>query len=111
LEKAEAEVYSFENKAFYEDRVSYRLAHDAVAREAASVALSAWRGLNCRDGGRVDLRCATDGSVQFIEVNPLAGLNPVWSDLPILCGLAGISYPQLLQMIVQSACERVGRSA
>jgi D-alanine-D-alanine ligase len=109
LEKAEAEVYSFDNKALYEDRVSYQLAHDTAARDAASVALAAWQGLGCRDGGRVDLRCAADGSVQFLEVNPLAGLNPVWSDLPILCRLAGISYRQLLQMIVESACERMWR--
>jgi D-alanine-D-alanine ligase len=29
---------------------------------------------------------------RFLEVNPLAGLNPEISDLPILCNLAGMSY-------------------
>ncbi len=107
LEKAEAEVYSYHNKAYYEDRVRYHLVEGPIGEEAREVALAAWRGLGCRDGGRVDVRCAADGSVQFIEVNPLAGLNPVWSDLPILCGLAGIPYQQLLQMIVESASERI----
>ena len=82
-----------------------------MAEEAGEVALASWKGLGCRDAGRVDVRCAADGSVQFIEVNPLAGLNPVWSDLPILCGLAGISYPQLLQMIVESASERINKES
>lgn len=107
LEKAEAEVYSYANKAYYEDRVRYHLVDGPIAEEARSVALAAWTGLGCRDGGRVDVRCAADGSVQFIEVNPLAGLNPVWSDLPILCRLAGIPYKQLLQMMVESASERI----
>jgi len=109
LEKAEAEVYSFQNKAYYEDRVRYHLVDGPIAEEAGEVALAAWKGLGCRDAGRVDLRCAADGSVQFIEVNPLAGLNPVWSDLPITCGLAGIPYKKLLQMIVESASERINK--
>jgi D-alanine-D-alanine ligase len=107
LEKAEAGVYSYSNKAYYEDRVRYHLVEESIAEEAGDVALAAWKGLGCRDAGRVDVRCAADGSVQFIEVNPLAGLNPVWSDLPILCGLAGIPYKKLLQMIVDSASERI----
>ncbi|RPI24905.1 MAG: D-alanine--D-alanine ligase, partial [Acidobacteria bacterium] len=109
--KAEAEVYSYYNKAYYEDRVRYHLVDGPIGEEARSVALAAWRGLGCRDAGRVDLRCAADGSVHFIEVNPLAGLNPVWSDLPILCGFAGISYKELLQMIVESASERIRRES
>jgi D-alanine-D-alanine ligase len=109
LEQAEAEVYSYENKAQYENRVRYRLVEDATAAEAANVALAAWRGLNCRDAGRVDVRCSAAGDAQFMEVNPLAGLNPVWSDLPILCRLAGITYRQLLGMILESASERIGR--
>lgn len=111
LDKAEAEVYSYANKAYYEDRVRYHLVDGPIAEEAGEVALASWKGLGCRDAGRVDVRCAADGSVQFIEVNPLAGLNPVWSDLPILCGLAGISYPQLLQMIVESASERIKKES
>ncbi len=111
LEKAEAEVYSYSNKAYYEDRVRYHLVDGSIGEEAREVALAAWKGLGCRDAGRVDVRCAADGSVQFIEVNPLAGLNPVWSDLPILCGLAGIPYKQLLQMIVDSASERIKKES
>jgi hypothetical protein len=33
---------------------------------------------------RVDLRCTRDGTLKFIEANPLPGLNPGWSDLCVL---------------------------
>jgi D-alanine-D-alanine ligase len=41
-----------------------------------------------------------------MEVNSLAGLNPVRSDLPILCRLTGISYDQLITDILNSALKR-----
>jgi D-alanine-D-alanine ligase len=47
------------------------------------------------------------GVPNFIEVNPLAGLNPVHSDLPILARKYGISYYELLKMIMQSALQRL----
>jgi D-alanine-D-alanine ligase len=44
-----------------------------------------------------------------MELNPLAGLHPQHSDLPILCGLAGISFPELIRRIVDSAVERMAQ--
>lgn len=107
---AEPEVYSYLNKEHYEERVSYRLADDETARAARDTALASWRGLGCRDGGRVDLRADAAGVPNFIEVNPLAGLHPVHSDLPILCRLAGTSYQELIAMIMHSARQRMGRA-
>jgi D-alanine-D-alanine ligase len=108
--EAEPDVYSYLNKEHYEERVRYRLADDTMARQASEIALSCWRGLGCRDGGRVDLRADSAGVPNFIEVNPLAGLNPAHSDLPILCRLAGITYQELIAMIMQSARKRVGNA-
>jgi D-alanine-D-alanine ligase len=107
LDDAEPGVYSYANKALYETRVQYRLVHDALAARAMDVALHAWRGLGCRDGGRVDLRCNTEETPLFLEVNPLPGLHPEHSDLPILCRLLGISYADLLAMIVESVQQRL----
>ena len=45
----------------------------------------------------------SEGVPHFIEVNPLAGLHPVHSDLPILSYLAGITYQELIEMILDSA--------
>ncbi len=109
-EKAEREVYSYINKEDWHGRIEYRLAEDGMARLAKKTALAAWRGLGCRDGGRIDLRADVDGIPQFLEVNPLAGLRPDHSDLPILCELAGMPYRELIAGIMRSALKRI-RSA
>ncbi len=44
-----------------------------------------------------------------VEINPLAGLHPVDSDLPILNGLAGSTYLSLIDRIMSSALARMGR--
>jgi D-alanine-D-alanine ligase len=75
--------------------------------EVEKVALAAWRVLGCRDAGRLDVRCDKKGRPHFMEVNPLAGLHPTHSDLPIICSLAGMSFDELLTRILKSAALRV----
>lgn len=106
---AEAGVYSLENKERYEELVSYRLVppNERLGRDAAELALAVWRGLGCRDAGRVDVREDADAQASFIEVNPLAGLHPVHSDLPIMGRLAGWSFADLMVAIMDSASRRL----
>jgi D-alanine-D-alanine ligase len=106
LPKAEAEVYSFANKEQWRDCVRYTLADGPIADEAAALALAAWRGLGCRDGGRIDVRADGSGRPGFLEVNVLPGLNPETGDLPILARLGGMEFPELMRRIVESACRR-----
>jgi D-alanine-D-alanine ligase len=106
-EEAEKDAYGYANKENYEELVEYRLVDDGPAEHAREVALAAWRGLGCRDAGRIDLRMDHAGIPNFIEVNPLAGLNPIHSDLPILCRRVGISFDQLIAKIMQSALKRI----
>jgi D-alanine-D-alanine ligase len=108
-EKAEPGVYSYANKEDWHGKIEYALAHDAMAMLAKETALAAWRGLGCRDGGRIDLRADAGGVPNFIEVNPLAGIRPEHSDLPILCELAGMPYRELIAGIMRSAGKRIGR--
>lgn len=110
LPRAEAATwsYGFEDKENYEERVDYAIVDDAEARTAAEVAVAAWRALNCRDGGRVDLRSDANGVPNFMEVNPLAGIHPVRSDLVILSRQVGIDYDTLIGRIVAAALDRLG---
>ena len=100
-------AYGYSCKKDWMDTIEYRRADDAEAQLAIEYALAAWRGLGCRDGGRIDLRVDAHGVPNVIELNPLAGLQPDYSDLPILCNLNGISYMQLMDMILASALERI----
>ncbi|MBM4312878.1 MAG: D-alanine--D-alanine ligase [Deltaproteobacteria bacterium] len=110
-EKAERDVYSYMNKEDWHGKIEYRLVSDAMAQDAGMTALAAWRGLGCRDGGRVDLRADANGIPHFMEVNPLAGLRPGHSDLPILCELAGMPYREMIAGMMNSALKRIQRSS
>jgi D-alanine-D-alanine ligase len=106
---AEAEPHSctYVNKERCEELCHYALAPREWGERAEELALGAWRGLGCRDGGRVDLRADAAGRLQILELNPLAGLHPSHSDLPILCTAAGLPYLELIRRIVASAETRV----
>lgn len=101
--KAEQQGYTFENKQLYADRVEYKVVDEPAVAE---LALKAWKTLNCLDAGRADIRLDADGNPRLMEINPLAGLNPSYSDLCILCRQQGIPYNRLIQSIVSSAMER-----
>lgn len=106
-DKAETDAYTAINKNEYLERVSYRLITDEpLAAQAQQLALNAYQALGCRDAARVDLRCDACGVLHFLEINPLPGLNHVYSDLPIMWRLAGLSYKQLIAEIVHCAWER-----
>jgi D-alanine-D-alanine ligase len=105
--EAEANAYSYVNKEKCEELVKYALAPDDVAGPCRELALKAWRGLGCLDAGRVDVKMDPHGVVNFIEVNPLAGLHPEHSDLPIICTFVGISYQMLMERIMASASARI----
>lgn len=111
--RAEQGVYSFNNKEFWEGLVTYKplLNEPKLKKECEELVLLAWRALNCRDGGRIDLRLDAHGHPHFLEVNPMAGMNPEHSDLPILASFEGISYNHILRDIMASALERVENSS
>jgi D-alanine-D-alanine ligase len=108
-DRAETAAYTALNKDEYVDRVSYHLVDgEPLADEARRTSLAVFHALGCRDAARVDLRCDADGRLNFLEVNPLPGINHVRADLPIMARLAGISYQELIAAIVDSARARHG---
>lgn len=110
LAGAEPLVYSYMNKELCEERVLYKLVTGSdnaeLIRECSDIALRSYIEMGCRDAGRVDLKTGADGNLYFLEINPLAGLHPTHSDLPICCSQAGISYESLIAAIIESAMER-----
>jgi D-alanine-D-alanine ligase len=70
-------------------------------------AVQAFRALECRDWGRVDMRVGADGVPQVLELNPIAGIDPTYW-LPRSAQAAGLEYPALIQAILDVACQRYG---
>jgi len=98
--------YSVDVKENYKEYCSYNLIPNEYEEECNRVALDAWRALGGVDAGRVDVKADRNGKICFIELNPLAGLNPVDSDLPILSRMKGIGYQDLMEMIVKASLRR-----
>jgi len=107
LDGAEQYSCTYANKERCEDLCRYELAPRSVSENAEPLALAVWQALGCRDGGRVDLRADAQGNLFVLEVNPLPGLHPTHSDLPILCTAAGVTYVELIDRIVTSAQQRI----
>lgn len=99
--------YSFEVKERCEAWVDYIMLEEAVLKaDVETLAVQAYRVLELRDGGRVDIRLDADGRPAFIEVNPLPGLHPTHSDLPMIATGVGWTYAQLIGAILSSAEQR-----
>ena len=108
-------VYSLEVKRDYENQVVYRMTDELLASGAISparldavrrLALAAHKVFACRDLSRVDIRCDRDGEPNFIEINPLPGLNPLHSDLVIIARGHGWDFQRLIARIFTVARER-----
>ena len=100
------ESYGYENKEYWEDKVEIVGADPLAAKAAGDVTLAAWRVLRCRDGGRIDIRNDANGKPNFLEVNPLAGLRPNYSDMCFIAEREGLTYQQLIGRIMDSFLER-----
>jgi len=104
-------LYSIEIKRDWQAKVQY-LPRKAIDKELAAQversALLAYRALELRDISRIDFRVGRDGVARVIDINPLPGLSPEYSDLPILYRLAGGDYSKLIEMILKTALKRYG---
>ncbi|NLU05818.1 MAG: D-alanine--D-alanine ligase [Firmicutes bacterium] len=76
--------------------------------EIKELAFRTYRALGCRDFARVDLRLDRDGVPNVLEVNPLPGLAPGYSDYPRIAAKAGWSYTELINGILECALRRYG---
>jgi len=102
-------MYTLEVKRDWQRLVSYRCPANLppqTFKEIEGMALALHKGLQCRDMARFDFRVDGKNRPYFLEVNPLPGLSPVYSDLPIMAGLMGLSYSQLIGGILNAALER-----
>ncbi len=101
--------YSIEVKRDWQNLVDYECPAQLPARvlgQIADYSLSAFAMIGCRDFARLDFRVSPEGNPYFLEINPLAGLNPKNSDLCIMARAVGWSYEALIAAIFNAALQR-----
>jgi len=107
-------VYSYEVKRDYRDYIEYECPAQLPEQQRRTLmenARTVFSALGCLDFARIDFRLAPDGTVYFIEANPLPGLAPGYSDYPMLAGFNGVSYGDLVRGVLECALERYNRKA
>jgi D-alanine-D-alanine ligase len=78
----------------------------AEARHMEDAAVALFRALGCRDYARFDFRAGADGVIRLLEVNP----NSSWcwdGKMAVMAEIGGMSYPDLLQAILDCAWQRL----
>lgn len=104
-------IYSFGVKQDYMNFVDYECPaklDPAVEQKMVNMARRAYEALGCHDFGRVDFRLAEDGTLYFIEINPLPGLAPGYSDYPMLADFSGVPYQELVLSVLRAGLDRCG---
>ena len=106
VDASNGSIYSYESKELCETLVRYTKAKGPMVADVEKLALRSYQSLECRDAGRVDIRLDKNGKPCFLEVNPLAGMHPSHSDLPMIATQEGMSYQTLVDSIIKSAMKR-----
>jgi D-alanine-D-alanine ligase len=109
LKQSERPVYDYECKQHWPEHVRYECPANLTKDELRAVekaCRTTFMTLGCRDVARVDLRLTPEGRVFVIEVNPLPGLTPDYSDLCLIANGAKIDYRTLIGDILSGAIKR-----
>jgi D-alanine--D-alanine ligase len=102
-------VYDYECKQSWQRHVRYECPAELSKEQLRTVeraCRSTFMALGCRDVARVDLRLTPEGRVFVLEVNPLPGLTPDYSDLCLIANGAKIDYRTLIGEILSGAIKR-----
>ena len=102
-------IYGYETKRRFREFVDYKCPPDAGGDKLAELtdtALKIFDILGCADLARIDFRMDARGRVYFIELNPLPGLAPGYSDYPMLAEFCGVGYDGLINGILDAASAR-----
>ncbi|NUQ79552.1 MAG: ATP-grasp domain-containing protein, partial [Polyangiaceae bacterium] len=101
-------VYGYEEKKVENTRVRFECPAKLTQsenRKLEKVVRDTFAALGCRDVARVDLRLK-EGVFYVIEVNPLPGLTPDFSDLCVIGKVAGIDHRTLIGEIMAGCIKR-----
>jgi D-alanine-D-alanine ligase len=76
-----------------------------VTAELQSMAVAAFRSLDCQGLARVDFFVGPDGALTVNEINTMPGFTPI-SMYPRMWAVTGVDYPSLLSILIDTAVAR-----
>jgi D-alanine-D-alanine ligase len=115
----DVEKYDPAEGGIYTNNVKVELVHnfyytcpakikEALKERLFRLAAAVFRVTGCRDVARVDFRVERETEEPYIlEINPLPGLNPEYSDLCIEAAAYGWDHQQLINSITDCAAQRL----
>lgn len=110
-EKTGLSCHIFDKAGLDKEKLIYRDFLEITPRleeEIGLLALKAFKGFECRDFARMDFRVReADGKVYLLEINPLPSLAKD-DYFSLAAELEGISYDDMINMILDSARNRYG---
>jgi D-alanine-D-alanine ligase len=99
--------YSYELKSVHQKEIICPADITQETRlEIQDYALRMFHALGCRDMARVDFRQKEDGTIYFLEINPLPGLSPFYSVFPKQAEAAGIKTETIIELLIKNALAR-----
>jgi len=104
-------IYSFHAKTNYEKYVKYECPaclEPDVENKITRISEKIYDVFECRDFARIDFILDENSNPYFIEINPLPGLAPGYSDYVMLAEHNGLGYDELIKTVLNSALERCG---
>jgi D-alanine-D-alanine ligase len=102
--------YDYQNK-YEQGRTEYDVparVPDADRARLEDFGLRAFRALECRDLGRIDIRLAPDGRCAVLEVNTVPGMTET-SLIPKAAAAVGLSFDRLVAELCDRAAARARR--
>jgi D-alanine-D-alanine ligase len=109
LSHSERSIYDYVCKQDWQKHVRYECPAKLTKEELRAmekVCRTTFTALGCRDVARIDLRMTPEGKIYVLEVNPLPGLTPDYSDLCLIANGALMEYRTLIFEILSSALKR-----
>lgn len=109
-------IYSYESKWILDTKENDFDVFDCPAqldneleKKIIDNCLRTYKVLRCKDWSRIDVRLDRNGNPNIIEINPLPGIMPdpkENSSFPKAARAAGISYEDMINQVLLSACKR-----
>ena len=100
IQHEEIDVVDLAGKKAWSPQTFRAVEDGALRHQLCDLGWQAYRTVDCRAIGRVDIRMDCDQHPQLLEINPNPGLHPLRSAMPAIAKQAGLTYAHLIERLL-----------